>query len=162
MFLKSISGANGKKVRMRWPSGKAIALHSKRRGFDPGGRNQKYYNSRFHLDWPKVAGSSPPDKKCCILVFLKPISTHKSIINSPTPVKSDPVRSGKLSNVETVRFDSTRAKILIFKKILLQIMEQKIFAPLFVKEFFELQKFYTSGDRTCGPNLFKGIRTLDL
>ena len=41
-------------------------------------------------------------------------------------------------------------------------MEQKIFAPLFVKEFFELQKFYTSGDRTCGPNLFKGIRTLDL
>ena len=41
-------------------------------------------------------------------------------------------------------------------------MEQKFFAPLFVKEFFELQKFYASGDRTCVTNLFKGIRTLDL
>ena len=27
---------------------KALALHSEGRGFDPGGRNQKYHNSRFH------------------------------------------------------------------------------------------------------------------
>ena len=37
-----------KKVRKGWPSGKALALHSEERGFDPGGLNQKYHNSRFH------------------------------------------------------------------------------------------------------------------
>src|SRR5438105_2650099 len=37
--------------------------------------------------------------------------------------------------VKQRRFDPS-AKILIFKKILLQTMKQKIFAPFFVKEFF--------------------------
>ena len=36
------------KVRKGLSSGKALALHSEGRGFDPGGRNQKYHNSRFH------------------------------------------------------------------------------------------------------------------
>ena len=36
-------------------------------------------------------------------------------------------------------------------------MEQKIFAPLFVKEFFELQKFYTPGIEPVGPTYLRGF-----
>ena len=51
------------------------------------------------------------------------------------------------------RFDPARAKILIFKKILLQKMERKIFASLFVKEIFWKSKFWPSGNEPKLPNL---------
>jgi hypothetical protein len=63
----------------------------------------------------------------------------------PSPSGKRPVRSDKLSNIETARFDPGKVKLWMFKKYLLQTMVQKILLHFLQKKVFENQKFCPTG-----------------